>query len=74
MRLGSTVTGRMHDRGRAPCIAVPASALATADGQPAVWVVDPASADRGAAPIEVVRYEPGSVVVAAGARSRATSW
>ena len=42
MRLGSTVTGRM-EVGGAGGIEVPASALTQADGQPAVWVVDPAS-------------------------------
>ncbi len=48
MRLGSTVTGRM-EVGAASGIEIPASALTRADRQPAVWVVDPATADGGAA-------------------------
>ena len=65
MRLGSTVTGRMQVGGGAG-IEIPASALTRADGQPAVWVVDPASATVALRNIEVGRHDPASVVVARG--------
>lgn len=65
MRLGSTVTGRMQV-GVGPGIEVPASALTRADGQPAVWVVDPATETVALRNIEVLRHDPVSVVVARG--------
>ena len=65
MRLGSTVTGRMQV-GAAAGIEIPASALTRADGQPAVWVVDPATATVALRNIEVARHDPASVVVAGG--------
>jgi membrane fusion protein, multidrug efflux system len=65
MRLGSTVTGRMQVGGAAG-IEIPASALTRADGQPAVWVVDPATATVALRNIEVARHHPASVVVARG--------
>jgi RND family efflux transporter MFP subunit len=65
MRLGSTVTGRMQVGGAAG-IEIPASALTRADGQPAVWVVDPATATVALRNIEVARHDPVSVVVAQG--------
>jgi RND family efflux transporter MFP subunit len=65
MRLGSTVTGRM-EVGTGPGIEVPASAITRAEGQPAVWVVDPASATVALRNIEVLRHDPVSVVVAQG--------
>ncbi|MGH6896071.1 MAG: efflux RND transporter periplasmic adaptor subunit [Geminicoccaceae bacterium] len=65
MRLGSTVTGRMQV-GHASGIEIPASALTRAEGQPAVWVVDPATATVVLRNIEVARHDPVSVVVAQG--------
>jgi membrane fusion protein, multidrug efflux system len=65
MRLGSTVTGRM-EVGVGPGIEVPASALTRAEGQPAVWVVDPVTATVMLRNIEVLRHDPVSVVVAQG--------
>jgi membrane fusion protein, multidrug efflux system len=65
MRLGSTVTGRMQV-GAAAGIEIPASALTRAEGQPAVWVVDPATATVALRNIEVARHEPARVVVAQG--------
>jgi RND family efflux transporter MFP subunit len=65
MRLGSTVTGRM-EMGAVPGIEVPASALTTAEGRPAVWVVDPATETVALRNIEVLRHDPVSVVVAQG--------
>jgi RND family efflux transporter MFP subunit len=65
MRLGSTVTGRMQVGGAAG-IEIPASALTRADGQPAVWVVDSATATVALRNIEVARHHPASVMVARG--------
>jgi RND family efflux transporter MFP subunit len=65
LRLGSTVTGRMQV-GRASGIEIPASALTRAEGQPAVWVVDPATATVALRNIEVARHDPVSVLVAQG--------
>ena len=65
MRLGSTVTGRMQV-GVGPGVEVPASALTRAEGQPAVWVVDPATETVTLRNIEVLRHDPVSVVVAQG--------
>jgi membrane fusion protein, multidrug efflux system len=68
MRLGSTVTGRMQV-GRAAGIEVPASALTRVEGQPAVWVVDPATATVALRNIEVARHDPTGVLVAQGLES-----
>jgi membrane fusion protein, multidrug efflux system len=65
MRLGSTVTGRMQVGGAAG-IEIPASALTRADGQPAVWVVDPATVTVALRNIEVLRHDPASVQVMQG--------
>ena len=65
MRLGATVAGRMQV-GAAPGIEIPASALTRGQGQPAVWVVDPATETVGLRNIEVLRHDPGSVQVTQG--------
>ena len=65
MRLGSTVTGQMEIGGE-PGIEIPAAALTRADGQPAVWVVDDATATVELRNIELVRHDPARVVVANG--------
>jgi RND family efflux transporter MFP subunit len=65
MRLGSTVTGRMQIGG-AGGIEVPASALTQADGQAAVWIVDPASETVTLRNIEVLRHDPSRMQVAQG--------
>lgn len=65
MRLGATVTGRMEvDQGE--IIALPASAVTRQGDEPAVWVVDPLSSTVALRSIDVVRFEPSSVVVADG--------
>lgn len=62
MRLGSTVTGVMQlDTG--PVISIPASALTRSNRQPAVWVVDPQNQTVALRNIEVLRFDPGTVVV-----------
>ena len=64
MRLGSTVTGSIHLGGTAG-IQLPAAALTSAQGQPAVWVLgdDQRVALRN---VEVLRYELDRVLVSQG--------
>lgn len=65
MRLGSTVTGRLT-LGATAGFAIPASALARADRQPAVWVVDPRTETVALRMVELVRHDAGHVVVGQG--------
>lgn len=79
MRLGSTVTGTMT----VPTAAgaeIPASALTSAEGRPAVWVVDPAAGTVALRNVDVLRHDltrvavgsglsPGEVVVSAGVQA-----
>ncbi|WPB86679.1 efflux RND transporter periplasmic adaptor subunit [Sediminicoccus rosea] len=65
MRLGSTVTGSLR-LGATPGISIPASALTRAERGPAVWVVDPASETVSLRAVELVRHDPGHVVVGQG--------
>jgi len=65
MRLGSTVVGRVHFGGETG-IELPASALTSSEGQPAVWVVDPATNTVALRPIGVARFAPTSVAVSDG--------
>lgn len=65
MRLGAAVTGRIEvDHGHG--ISLPASALTAAGRNPAVWVVDPDSLTVTLKPVEVLRFDPGTVVLSAG--------
>jgi RND family efflux transporter MFP subunit len=65
MRLGSTVTGRMRVGG-ASGVAIPASALTRADGQPSIWVVDPADNTVSLRAIEVASFTTDQVIVGDG--------
>ncbi len=65
MLLGSVVSGRVTIEGE-PMIVVPSSALATSEGSPALWVVDPATSTVALRTIRIARHEPDSVVVAEG--------
>ncbi len=65
MRLGATVTGRL-DIGSGKGITVPASALTAIDRGPALWIVDPANLTVKLRPVEVLRFDPGSVVISSG--------
>jgi len=80
LRLGSTVIGSVPLGGGAEGLVVPAAALTRADGQPAVWVVDPDSQRVALRNIDVLGYEldsiyvghglaPGELVVTAGVQS-----
>lgn len=65
MRLGATVTGRMEvDHGHG--ISLPASALTATEKNPAVWVVNPDSMTVALKPVEVLRFDPGTVVLSGG--------
>jgi RND family efflux transporter MFP subunit len=65
MRLGSTVTGRMQVGGMGG-IEIPAQALTRLEGQPAVWVVDPASQTVSLRSVEVLRFDPAGVLIGHG--------
>lgn len=65
LRLGSTVTASTTFD-PVGSIEVPASALTSAEGQPAVWVVDPASMAVALRPVTVDRFTPAAVVVLEG--------
>nr|WP_244669949.1 efflux RND transporter periplasmic adaptor subunit [Kaistia sp. 32K] len=65
LRLGSTVTGTMVTD-TVPVIAIPASALTTAEQNPAVWIVDPAASTVSLRNVEIVRHDPATVVVSQG--------
>ena len=65
MELGSTVTGRIK-LAAPPGVEVPASALTEADGNPAVWVVDPQSKTVSLRNVDVSRYDPATVVISQG--------
>jgi RND family efflux transporter MFP subunit len=65
MRLGSTVTGRMQVQG-SQTIEIPAGALVRGDGEPAVWIVDPARQTVSLRTVEVARFDPARVRIAQG--------
>jgi membrane fusion protein, multidrug efflux system len=65
MELGSTVTGRIK-LSALPGVEVPASALTEANGRPAVWVVDPQSKTVSLREVDVLRYDPATVVISQG--------
>jgi RND family efflux transporter MFP subunit len=65
MRLGTPITARVHFGGEGG-IVLPASALTSADGAPAVWVVDAATNTVALRPIGVARFDPATVAVSDG--------
>jgi membrane fusion protein, multidrug efflux system len=65
MRLGATVTGGVV-LNSPPLIEVPGAALTKMDGKPAVWVVDPADKTVALRNVEVMRYDPNSVIIGGG--------
>jgi RND family efflux transporter MFP subunit len=65
MQLGSTVSGSIK-LAAPPGVELPASALTEANGQPAVWVVDPQSKTVSLREVDVSRYDPGSIVISKG--------
>lgn len=65
MRLGSTVTGRLQVGG-AEGMPIPAQALTRVDGHPAVWVVDPKTGTVATRAVDVLRFDPASVLIGGG--------
>jgi membrane fusion protein, multidrug efflux system len=65
MRLGATVTGSVKLESEA-VIAIPASALTKFNRQPAVWIVDPKGLTVSLRNVELLRHDPGTVVIAQG--------
>jgi multidrug efflux pump subunit AcrA (membrane-fusion protein) len=47
-------------------VEIPASALTKADERPAVWVVDPQSQTVHLRNVDLLRYDPASLVVSQG--------
>ncbi len=65
MRLGSTVVGTLaltSDR----VLSIPAGAMAQQGALPAVWVVDPVKRTVSLRSVDVLRFEPGKVVISQG--------
>ena len=65
MRLGTTVTGSVKLVSE-PVISIPASALTERNRQPAVWIVDPKDLTVSMRNVELLRHDPGTVVIAQG--------
>lgn len=68
IRLGATVNGQLQ-LDNDPVIEIPASALTSANSQPAVWVVDPETQTVSLRNIEVERFSQAEVAVASGLAS-----
>jgi RND family efflux transporter MFP subunit len=65
MRLGSTVTGTMQLESES-VMAIPASALTSLNGQPAVWLVDPQNLTVSLRTIQTARFDPDTVLIENG--------
>ncbi len=65
MRLGSTVTGSLQLESERS-MAIPASALTSLNGKPAVWLVDPETMTVALHNIETARFNPDTVIVKHG--------
>lgn len=65
MRLGSTVTGTLHLTSE-PVMAIPASALTSVNGQPAVWLVDPEKLTVSLHSVQTARFDADTVIVEHG--------
>ncbi|MFD1988185.1 efflux RND transporter periplasmic adaptor subunit [Mesorhizobium newzealandense] len=65
MPLGAAVIGSVSAR-PAKAILLPWQALTSTAGKPAVWIVDPSTKAVATAPVEVLAFESGTVVIASG--------
>ncbi len=65
MRLGSTVIGRI-ELTTAAIVAIPASALTQQGRAPAVWIVDPDKSTVSLRSVDVLRFDPGKVILSQG--------
>jgi membrane fusion protein, multidrug efflux system len=65
MKLGDTVVGRIRLTAP-PGVEVPAGALTETNGRPAVWLVDAQNHTVSLHNVEVLRYDPATVVISRG--------
>lgn len=65
MRLGSTVVGTVELTSDA-IVSIPASALTQQGLSPAVWVVDPKTSTVSLRDVDVLRFDPGAVILSQG--------
>lgn len=65
MPLGAVVSGRFTYKSK-KVIVLPWSAMASVDGKPAVWMIDPQSKKVSLQPIRVYDYETGQFTVTGG--------
>ena len=65
MAIGATVIGRAN-LPQAPIIVLPATALTSQDGQPAVYVLDPATSTLRRQPVQVARHTDTAIHVSGG--------
>jgi len=65
LRLGSTVTGTVQIGGGGG-MAIPAAALTSSQGEPAVWVMDPTAGTVALRPVDVARFELDRVLITHG--------
>jgi RND family efflux transporter MFP subunit len=65
MRLGSTVTGTLRLTSE-PAVIIPAAALTSLNGQPAVWLVDPEKLTVALRNVETARFDPDTVIIEHG--------
>ena len=65
MQLGAPVVGTSRSKAQ-NAIELPWPAMASKGGQPAVWIVDPASSSVSLRPVDVSDYETGRFAVRAG--------
>ena len=68
MRLGATIIGEVR-LASDKVISIPASALTKYNNAPAVWIVDPQKHTVSLRNIELLRFDPGTVVIAHGLES-----
>jgi RND family efflux transporter MFP subunit len=68
MRLGATVTGRLT-LAPPPGVELPASALTKTSDGAAVWVVDPHSQTVALRNVDVLRYDPATIVISHGLKA-----
>jgi RND family efflux transporter MFP subunit len=66
VQLGMTASVALGERTAAAAITLPLSALAQIDGRPAVWVVDPQTAQVHLRPVQVGAYREDGATVTAG--------
>jgi RND family efflux transporter MFP subunit len=65
MQLGDAVIGTVSAK-PAKAVVLPWEALMSGDGRPSVWVIDPSTKAVSAAPVELLAYDSGVVVIDKG--------